>query len=204
MTFEDFFAKKKIDLAQFQRARPDLYQEFRQHYALMGEKSFDHTKKYWFNRLRKEFQLTTEEVTDGKTDEPNPNKSVRTDKVDAKAIPAGFKPRFKAGTARAKTDEEPTQPQEKNDNVESTSTSAAEQPQPPAKPLGFKPRFKAGTTAPAKTDEEPAQPREKNDTAEPTSTPAAEQSQPPAKPLGFKPRYKPGITGFKKGDSSSS
>ncbi len=60
LNFEDFFAKKKIDLAQLHNAEPDLFAEFSIHYPLMGEKSFDHTKKYWFNNLRRLYPLSTE------------------------------------------------------------------------------------------------------------------------------------------------
>ena len=56
-TFADFFAKKKIDLSALQKAEPQLYDEFASHYALMGEKSFDHSKKFWFNKLRKSYHL---------------------------------------------------------------------------------------------------------------------------------------------------
>jgi hypothetical protein len=57
LTFEEFFNKKKIDLQQLQQAEPALFAEFSKHYPLMGEKSFDHTKKYWFNNLRRTYPL---------------------------------------------------------------------------------------------------------------------------------------------------
>ena len=47
MTFEEFFsARKKIDLVALQKAEPSLFAEFETHFVQMGEKSFDHTKKY--------------------------------------------------------------------------------------------------------------------------------------------------------------
>lgn len=46
MTFEEFFQKKKIDIKALGAERPGLLEEFRTHFAQMGEKSFDHTKKY--------------------------------------------------------------------------------------------------------------------------------------------------------------
>lgn len=52
MTFEEFFLKKKIDLDSFKQGKPDVFAEFVAHYEVMSEKSFDHTKKYWFNNLR--------------------------------------------------------------------------------------------------------------------------------------------------------
>ncbi len=60
LTFEDFFKKKKINLELLQQAEPALFAEFNQHYFLMGEKSFDHTKKYWFNNLRRTYPLVQE------------------------------------------------------------------------------------------------------------------------------------------------
>lgn len=57
ITFEEFFRKKKINLVQFQASEPGLFAEFSSHYPLMGEKSFDHTKKYWFNGLRRTYPL---------------------------------------------------------------------------------------------------------------------------------------------------
>ncbi len=71
LTFEEFFKKKRIDLQQLQHAEPALFAEFSRHYPLMGEKSFDHTKKYWFNNLRRLYPLA---------EEPKPHK------VQAEAI----------------------------------------------------------------------------------------------------------------------
>jgi hypothetical protein len=64
MTFEEFFIKKKIDLDALHKAEPALYEEFKLHYAEMGPKSFDHTKKYWFNNLRKLYHLKEEPKTE--------------------------------------------------------------------------------------------------------------------------------------------
>ncbi|HEY9560211.1 MAG TPA: hypothetical protein VIR29_05420 [Anseongella sp.] len=57
MTFEEFFQKKKIDLTTLGAERPALLDEFKKHFEAMGEKSFDHTKKYWFNKLRRAYPL---------------------------------------------------------------------------------------------------------------------------------------------------
>lgn len=57
MTFEEFFNKKRIDLGLMRDAEPALYSEFKSHFELMGEKSFDHTKKFWFNKLRHLYHL---------------------------------------------------------------------------------------------------------------------------------------------------
>src|SRR5690606_16252147 len=60
MTFEEFFSKKRIDLIQLTKADPELVSEFKSHFVQMGEKSFDHSKKFWFNKLRKQFHLKEE------------------------------------------------------------------------------------------------------------------------------------------------
>lgn len=62
MTFEEFFTKKKIDLKALKAADEPLFEEFRAHYSAMGEKSFDHSKKFWFNKLRKSYHLAEEET----------------------------------------------------------------------------------------------------------------------------------------------
>src|SRR5690606_21072754 len=143
MTFEEFFMKKRIDLTQLQRARPSLYEEFRDHYAQMSEKSFDHTKKYWFNRLRKDFLLEvidTPKSSAGSKVAANVAEQVPTN--IAAAEPAGsastsspaFKPRFKPNVVKPMVDG-PAAPKQGNGD---------EPAQPNAKPIGFKPRFRAG------------------------------------------------------------
>ena len=71
MTFEEFFLKKKIDREALKLADPALHEEFRTHYAEMGSKSFDHTKKFLFNKLRHLYPL--KEIA--KTENPNTEKS---------------------------------------------------------------------------------------------------------------------------------
>ncbi|MGK6352089.1 hypothetical protein [Parapedobacter sp. DT-150] len=212
MTFEEFFAKKRIDLAQLQRAKPDLYEEFRSHYSQMGEKSFDHTKKYWFNRLRKDYLLeeveppvVTKTAPDPapKSDTPMPTTTTAKPTGLSSMSPSGFKPRFKAATTKpAQASDLPGErPAEANASLEETAKKAA----PP--PTGFKPRFKAGVTPPAKADEEKPADEQKpatndgeisasNEPSVPDET--TEKAAPPAKPMGFKPRFKPGTTGVKK------
>lgn len=106
MTFEEFFAKKKIDLVLFEKADPNLFNEFRSHFLLMGEKSFDHTKKFWFNKLRGLYHL------------PGPAKNIPATKpaIVTQAEPLSsptieqkpaFKPRFKSTVlAKAESSEE--------------------------------------------------------------------------------------------------
>ncbi len=111
MTFEEFFIKKKIDLTHLRQVHPSLYEEFRNHYAQMGEKSFDHTKKYWFNRLRKDFLLPdpvkpvpekpaapAAKTTPASADNPETPSSNQPPAVK----PAGFTPRFKPGVTATK------------------------------------------------------------------------------------------------------
>ncbi|WP_286861651.1 MULTISPECIES: hypothetical protein [Sphingobacterium] len=182
MTFEEFFTKKKIDLKALKAADEPLFEEFKAHYSAMGEKSFDHSKKFWFNKLRKSFHLAEEEAVLIK-------KPVQTDHVETApaakdtiaAKPAGFKPRFKAATPAEPADqkEEPkTDPS--TTRSEATDSTVAETP----KPAGFKPRFKPGITK-----------NTANTTETPTPTDSSGESVPETpKPTGFKPRFKPGVT----------
>ncbi len=57
MTIEEFFTKKKIDLAAIAIADPALHALLHDHYTRMGEKSFDQVKKYHFNKWRYEYFL---------------------------------------------------------------------------------------------------------------------------------------------------
>lgn len=190
MTFEDFFIKKKIDLQQLQRAEPLLFEEFKSHYELMGEKSFDHTKKYWFNRLRKSFHLAEviasvaqPAVTTVSSQQKNDSLSAETTSPAVK--PMGFKPRFKA-----------VKPQPTSESTtENIPKAGAETPV--QKPIGFKPRFKPGQVGKA--------PDETKDNTTPVDQPVAKEERAPSdsqkveasptnKPTGFKPRFKAGVT----------
>lgn len=197
MTFEEFFIKKKIDLVQLQRADRVLYDEFHAHYHQMGEKSFDHTKKYWFNRLRKDYLLQVEEIPGTppkpeaeKSSLPPAKKAALPSGETAAAKPAGFKPRFKATAAKQVTPKTQTNPEENNTKETATIDSS---PDAPKKPMGFKPRFKPGVTS-AGTG--------KKDVTDPITDPKEKspekENEQPAKPLGFKPRFKAGVTKPKK------
>lgn len=175
MTFEEFFTKKRIDLALLRRAKPDLYEEFRDHYAQMSEKSFDHTKKYWFNRLRKDFLLEVVEPLKAVNErEPKAAQSPTSAAPAAKPAesssvrPSGFKPRFKPNVAKPADAPSGGQPEDKVKPEETVQPEST-------KPVGFKPRFKPGATE------------------VPTPEPAAV-----SKPVGFKPRFKAGTTPVKK------
>ena len=101
MNFEEFFKKKRIDLAALGAAEPGLFAEFEKHFALMGEKSFDHTKKYWFNKLRLQYHLAPEQKPE-KIHQENQIAEQTIVETLTESIPApatGFKPRFKPGMA---------------------------------------------------------------------------------------------------------
>lgn len=207
MLFEEFFKKKKINLDILQKGEPELLSEFREHYAQMGEKSFDHTKKYWFNKLRRQYPLPPEvkeekvhienklaeqTVADTLT-EPTPN---------AEPAKLGFRPKFKAGTMAAPKPAEdaaaaqPSLPETAKPATSEDTPPAEQTGTAPAK-MGFKPRFKAGVTAnPATEGSTPEEP--KTEQAEATS----ESAEQPAK-LGFKPRFKAGVTTSKPAEESA-
>jgi len=190
MTFEEFFKKKKIDLVLLQAAEPALFAEFESHYTQMGEKSFDHTKKYWFNNLRRLYHTPEEiKVEKVKIENPLAEQTVTeaiTEKTETPPAPkVGFTPRFKA---RA------TKPAEESPAVAGiiTNNSAPEiKPSDPAtaepvKPkVGFTPRFKAGAT---KSGEEAVA----SESAKEDSPVASEETPKPK--VGFTPRFKAGVT----------
>lgn len=179
MTFEEFFKKKKINLQSLEQVEPGLFSEFKIHFGQMGEKSFDHTKKYWFNKLRLRFPAPPE-VKAGKVVFENPlaeQTIVETLTEDQPLAPAvGFKPRFKAGATK------PADPATPEDVKEEPAT---DQPVPESTPaIGFKPRFKAGVTKPVTSEEEDKKEEPATDQPVPASTPS----------IGFKPRFKAGVT----------
>lgn len=169
MTFEEFFKKKRIDLVAFERGDLALFSEFKIHFERMGEKSFDHTKKYWFNKLRRQFVLAPEIKTEKpKIDNPLAEQTITEALDEMRTSPSlGFKPKFRAAAA----------PQPAADKPEETKaeTPATASPKP-----GFTPRFKAGITPkPAVEQSEETKPE----------TIAAD-----APKTGFTPRFKAGIT----------
>jgi len=181
MSFEEFFRKKRIDLEALAKADPALFAEFRTHFENMGEKSFDHTKKYWFNKLRLQYHLAPE-VKEEKVQTAMP--PVQADTVGKPAVtspaPAtgGFKPRFKPGIT--KTADIPVE--QKADTSVSEDVKPPETPAPAAA-VGFKPRFKAGVTKPATPLEETKD--EPSASAPPIEIPAEIS---PTKPA-YKPKF---------------
>ncbi len=209
MTFEEFFKKKKINLILLQSAEPALFAEFEKHYELMGEKSFDHTKKYWFNKLRRLYPLPPEVKAvkiqqENQVAEQTITESLAEEPVIVPAQPRpAFKPRFKAPAPPPSTEIiEQTQsnsaaPVDKHPTEVVTDLPAPGNNDTAPKPA-FKPRFKPGITKPAVTADTPGEvnepapaegikPENKNKTAD-TETPALNKDLP--KPA-YKPRFVP-------------
>ncbi len=208
MTFEEFFKKKRIDLDALEKGNPALFFEFKTHFNQMGEKSFDHTKKYWFNNLRKIYHLAAEIKTEKPKIENQLAEQTVTDTLNEAAEPAtapklGFVPKFRAGATKPaeeapseeKKDDIPAAPKpgftprfkasmaKPADTLAPEEKAAEETPIPTAPKSGFTPRFKAGVTKPAATA--PVAEEKKEDV-----TPPAED-----KPkIGFTPRFKAGVT----------
>jgi len=165
MVFEEFFKKKRIDLDALEKGNGALFSEFKNHFAQMGEKSFDHTKKYWFNNLRALYPLAVEEKIEkpkieNQLAEQTITESLIEEKVTPSAAPKlGFVPKFKAASIPKP--------------VEEQRPKAEEQPPAPAPKLGFTPKFKAASPPKPVTEE----------------APKAEETAPAPK-LGFKPKFK--------------
>jgi hypothetical protein len=181
MTFDEFFKKKRIDLVALEKAEPALFSEFKTHYEQMGEKSFDHTKKYWFNKTRRQFPLAPEVKTE-KPHIANPLAEQTITESLTEQLPAasspkiGFTPKFRAANIPKLAPE---------DKKEELPAAVNVPPAPPlaentaVKPAGFVPRFKMKP----KVEEEESTPVE-ND----TPPPAIESTE--AKPA-YKPRFVP-------------
>jgi len=187
MTFEEFLIKKKIDPVQLQDADQDFFDEFKSHFNQMGEKSFDHSKKFWFNKLRRAHPLEEQvkifavaEVLEAPQAEAMVPQAEALEVLSfeapmAEALEAkpAFKPRFKANITASKTEV-------KNNQVEETATPVPEAAKPTEteKP-SYKPRFKA----PAKPADEFQDKESGIDTQKETVDP---------KPA-YRPRFKAGV-----------
>jgi hypothetical protein len=190
MTFEEFLIKKKIDPVQLQDADQDFFDEFKSHFNEMGEKSFDHSKKFWFNKLRRANPLAEEvkilavaetleapqakahdsvaEVLEASSFETH--KAPVAEALEAKPT---FKPRFKANITASKTEV-------KNNQVEETATPEPEASKPTdTAKTPYKPRFKA-----------PAKPANELQDKDLEIVPQKEIVDP--KPA-YRPRFKAGI-----------
>ncbi|MGZ3755802.1 MAG: hypothetical protein ACXVAY_17755 [Mucilaginibacter sp.] len=178
MTFEEFFKKKRIDLDALKVGEPGLFAEFKTHYEQMGEKSFDHTKKYWFNKTRRQFPLAVEVKTERvKIENPLAEQTVTQALTEAPAVveenkpKLGFVPKFKAaGIPKAVSEEIP--------DAEAPVNDASAEPTTPK--LGFKPKFKAANIPKPASEQTPEAELPVDDTPVESSTPK----------LGFKPKFK--------------
>lgn len=196
LTFDEFMKKKKIDLIAMQQGEPALFDEFKKHYSEMGEKSFDHTKKYWFNKLRRQYHLAPEipaeklrnenklaeqTITDTLTSPPAANAPSEEQPATYQAKPkVGFTPKFRAANA-PKPEEDAQQPQAEHP---AEDTPSKEKPAAAPPKLGFTPKFRtANTPKPAKDTqpqaEEPA-----------THTPSIEKPEAAPQKLGFTPKFR--------------
>jgi hypothetical protein len=192
MTFEEFFKKKRIDLAALETGEPALFSEFKAHYEQMGEKSFDHTKKYWFNKTRRQFPLAPEV----KTEKPHISNQVAeqtiTESLSETVIPSappkmGFVPKFRPGNMPKPA----TVPDDKK--AESVNQQPNEQSETPPQPkLGFVPKFRAGNMpkSPTPVEEKKEEITEKPITEESKEN-ATSTGEKPIETSAPKPAYKP-------------
>ena len=141
MTFEEFLIKKKIDPVQLKNAEQDFFNEFKSHFNEMGEKSFDHSKKFWFNKLRRanplaeEIKIPPAEAQEVPSKVSEPPSEALEQVAEALQTKPTFKPRFKANI--------PINVEVKNKDEKSTEITESEA----AKSTDivkttFKPRFK--------------------------------------------------------------
>ena len=188
MEFEEFFRKKKINLQTFEQGEPGLFSEFKLHFGQMGEKSFDHTKKYWFNKLRLRFPAPIEikvekEIIENRLAEQTITESLVESTSPSPSI--GFKPKFRAGlTKPAENIEQPKEEIQEPVITPPATESATETPKPA---IGFKPKFKAGVTKPADPATQSIEPEKPSEVPE-------EKPEPTPPALGFKPKFRAGIT----------
>jgi len=196
MTFEEFFKKKKIDLVALEEGNAGLFSEFKTHFEQMGDKSFDHSKKYWFNKLRRQYPLAPEvkvekPATPMPSAESTPSETLTETVTPPPAPKMGFVPKFRAGNMPKPT----ASPEERKDDPVITAPETEQTPpenltetaatQPVAK-MGFVPKFRAGSmpkpaTTPDEKKEEPSTPAVTEDT----------DTEKPAESTEVKPAYKP-------------
>jgi hypothetical protein len=188
MTFEEFFQKKRIDLTRLQAGEPALFFEFKAHFEQMGEKSFDHTKKYWFNKLRLLYHLAPEQKPEKMHLE---NRLAEQTIVETltDSIPKrkpGFTPRFNSGatdtnsdgTLAAKTESEKAVIEDETSKVNEPAQTETTTPKP-----GFKPRFNPKMVAPKSAEE--------TESIEPKAESKEIQAEVSAEVTAPKPAFKP-------------
>jgi len=184
MTFEEFLIKKKIDPVQLKNTEQALFSEFNSHFKEMGEKSFDHSKKFWFNKLRRANPLKEESKTTStpiaanaiNANLPLNTTALKEEQINKEGIEGeitnpkpAFKPRFKANIIAA-AGEQLTEP---------VTIIPAEAVESEKTKLAYKPRFKAAIPV----IEEPKAERKEEDSDKQIIQP---------KPA-YKPRFKPAM-----------
>ncbi|PRY49939.1 hypothetical protein B0I27_110113 [Arcticibacter pallidicorallinus] len=206
MTFEEFFNKKRIDLGLLKGANPALYSEFKSHFETMGEKSFDHTKKFWFNKLRHLYHLaepvkkatTQPETQIASQAEPLSSPTIEQNvpaiqaetgqEVKAPASPKpGFRPRSIPAPAVQKTE----QPADTKDDA------ASDKPAAPVSKPGFKPRNVKPVSGDLSEDSQKTASRPGQDIPSGASQGNAANTPRPA----YKPRFNAGKIAEKTGDA---
>ncbi len=201
MTFDEFFLKKRIDLKQFALADPLLYEEFRKHFEVMGEKSFDHTKKFWFNKLRRLYvpELVVKVAKVAEEDKiasqaevlSSPVIEQQTMPVEKKsdpvstasvagAVKAGFRPRSITSAQSKAAEPSPENVTPAADPVSPEPAPSTQQARP-----GFRPR-NVKTVEKTPKDESLEELKSQDGDLAETKTPG-EEAKPSVKP-GFKPR----------------
>jgi hypothetical protein len=191
LTFDEFFKKKRVDLIALEKAEPALFSEFKIHYEQMGEKSFDHTKKYWFNKSRRQYPLAPEVKTE-KPQIANPIAEQTITESLTATVPAtpsspkvGFTPKFRAANMA-----KPVVEDKKEESPAATGEPVAPPAEvAPAKPAGFVPRFKM---------------KPKADAEESTSPPASAETPQPIETTEAKPAYVPKFKMKPKADTEES
>lgn len=190
-------------MVQLADAEPVLFAEFKDEYAQMGEKSFDHTKKFWFNKLRKWYHLKEQpkpaKTVIEKTEIASQAEPLSSPTIEQKpAYAPKFKPRVISQPQPAKSiekeiqdtltsEENPTYEEEFNlNNLDSAELNILVKPDEEQTPKpAFKPRFKAAVTKPA----ELANAEETKSSPEEAKQPDTETPKP-----AFKPRFKTALT----------
>ena len=158
------FKKKKIDLSAFEGGDYTLFSEFKAHFQQMGEKSFDHSKKFLFNKLRHQFPLSLPVIEEKPVVETMPTSKVEPVSETSSLPKKGFTPRFKAGNLPKSVDnttaieinaeaiEEKTVIAENNLAVVEEIKTLKEAEQPIPKPA-YKPKFNMKNLLPKNTED---------------------------------------------------
>ena len=81
MTFEEYLISKKIDSAALKAAEPDKWNEWKDLFDTVSEKSFTAQKLYLINPTRRKYTLKSEPPTPAQLSTPRPAKPVIKPKI---------------------------------------------------------------------------------------------------------------------------